>query len=205
MLKEVFLRSALNYTNDTLMAERLWQEVEKAYTGTKRHYHNLSHLQNMYNELEQCKDFINDCDTVLFSLFYHDIVYKATGKHNEEKSADIAANRLGLIHFPLEKINRCREQILATKHHKKSIENDTDLLLDADMAVLGYKWQQYEAYYTGVRKEYDVYPDFLYNPGRAKVLKQFLAESKIYNTTSFNDKYEKSARENIATEIGFLI
>lgn len=48
------------------------------------------HLENMIYELKNIEDFVNDFDTLLFSVFYHDIIYKSTAKDNEEKSAEIA-------------------------------------------------------------------------------------------------------------------
>jgi predicted metal-dependent HD superfamily phosphohydrolase len=154
MLKDVFIPLVLKYTNDHSLAQTLFIEIEKAYSGSGRYYHNSSHLLNMYNELLPVKELITDWDTLLFSLFYHDIVYKATGKDNEEKSAALAVKRLSAINFPLEKIALCSEQIVATKHHMVSANIDTNFLLDADMSILGYPWQEYETYYKSVRKEY---------------------------------------------------
>jgi predicted metal-dependent HD superfamily phosphohydrolase len=54
----------------------------------------LQHLQNMYTQLAMVKEKIQDWDTVLFSLFYHDIIYKSTAKDNEEQSAAISEKRL---------------------------------------------------------------------------------------------------------------
>jgi len=205
MLKDFFLSLSLKYTDDVILAETLWMEIEKAYNGKKRFYHNLTHLQNMYNELQACAHLITDWDTILFSLYYHDIVYKATSKENEEKSALIAVDRLLLMQFPTQRINACSEQVLATKHHNLNSNADTNLLIDADMAILGYNWGDYKEYYEAVRKEYAIYPDFLYNPGRAKVLRHFLSGNNMYSTTFFKEKYESKARNNIQKELALLI
>ena len=205
MLKEIFVTLALKYSDDAALSQSLWQEIEKSYSGSKRYYHNLAHLENMYRKLVAVKSEISDWDTVIFSLFYHDIVYKATAKDNEEQSADVAVKCLSSIGYPLSLIQKCREQILATKHHGASNNNDTNFFTDADMAILGSEWNDYQTYYKAVRKEYSIYPDFLYNPGRTKVLKHFLKMPYLYNTIYFKNSCENVARSNIKKELEILI
>lgn len=158
----------------------------------------------MILELESVKEEISDFDALLFSVFYHDIIYKVTSKDNEEKSAEIAKKRLEKINTPSEKITKIYNQILATKSHKRIEDSDTNFLLDADLAILGNDWQVYENYIHQIRKEYSIYPDFLYNPGRKKVLTHFLEFDEIFKTDHFEGKYEKIARENIQREISML-
>lgn len=202
MLQSVFTNLCSKYTaEDTAL---LWQEIEQAYTGKKRYYHNLIHLENMYNELLSCKEDIKDWDSVLFALFYHDIVYKATSKDNEAKSAETAIKRLVQINVHSHKLDKCHELIIATKSHIVSNNNDTNLFTDADLSILGYPWEKYEAYYKQVRKEYSYYPDLLYNPGRKKVLQHFLAMDSIFKTLYFREKYEAKARTNLQMEMSIL-
>ena len=204
MLQLLFRTIVTNYNNDVSITERLWNEIEGAYSGKKRYYHNLQHLENMLRELSSCKSSIADYDTMIFALVYHDIVYKATAKDNEEKSADIAAKRLLEINYPIDKIELCRAHILATKSHHITSYNDINLFTDADLAILGYDWPYYTEYFKQVRKEYAIYPDFLYNPGRKKVLEHFLAMDSIFKTVIFKNKYEAVARLNIEKELALL-
>jgi predicted metal-dependent HD superfamily phosphohydrolase len=55
-----------------------------------------------------------------------------------------------------------------------------------------------------VRKEYAIYPDLLYRPGRIKVLKYFLEKPRIYHTPYFWEKYEEQARANMEAELLIL-
>jgi predicted metal-dependent HD superfamily phosphohydrolase len=205
MLKDIFTQLVGRYSNNSALAQTLWLEIEKAYSGKKRYYHNLQHLQNMYNELLCCRDMIADWDTLLFSVFYHDIVYKATSKENEEKSAEAALLRLNEINYPKEKINKCSGQIIATKQHGLSPDSDTNLLTDADLAILGADWDAYLEYSQAVRKEYAIYPDFLYKPGRAKALQHFIDMDTIFKTTYFQDKYQLNAYTNLKKELTLLV
>ncbi|MBV6881273.1 hypothetical protein KVY03_15645 [Epilithonimonas sp. FP105] len=192
------------YSNDEILKTDYWQEIEKSYSQKSRKYHNLNHLENMILELENVKDEISDYDIMLFSVFYHDIIYKATSKDNEEKSAEVAKTRLDKLNISNERITKIYNQILATKSHKRSDDSDTNFLLDADLAILGKDWKVYDNYIQQIRKEYSIYPDFLYNPGRKKVLTHFLEFDEIFKTDHFKEKYEKMARENIQREIPML-
>lgn len=200
-LKSIFSNLISKFSNNEKLKLNYWQEIQKSYSQKSRKYHNLAHLENMILELENVKDEISDFDALLFSVFYHDIVYKATSKDNEEKSAEIAKKRLERINISNERINKIYNQILATISHKKSEDSDANFLLDADLAILG---KDYENYIHQIRTEYSIYPDFLYNPGRKKVLTHFLEFDEIFKTDYFKGIYEKIARENIKREIAIL-
>lgn len=203
-LSSIFSNLISKFSSDEKLKLDYWQEIEKSYSQKSRKYHNLLHLENMILELENAKDEISDYDVMLFSVFYHDIIYKATSKDNEEKSAEFAKIRLEKLNISTEKIAKVYNQILATKSHKTSDDSDTNFLLDADLAILGKDWNVYENYVHQIRKEYSIYPDFLYNPGRKKVLTHFLEFDEIFKTDYFKEKYEKMARENIKREISIL-
>lgn len=76
--------------------------------------------------------------------------------------------------------------------------------MDLDLSILGKSKVEYENYYKNVRKEYKIYPDFMYNKGRIKALKSILESDKIFKTDFFIHKYEEKARENINLEIEIL-
>lgn len=203
-LKGNFTDLCLHFTKDGNLIENLWQEIETRYSAKDRYYHDLFHLENMFMELESVKSRIADFYTVSFSVFYHDIIYDASSKSNEEKSASYAAERLQKVGLPQALILKTENQILATKSHTKSDDPDTNYLLDADLSVLGKDSAIYFDYTRKIRKEYALYPDFLYKPGRKKVLKHFLELKSIFKTEHFRDKYEQQARRNIAAEIELL-
>ncbi|MFN1217555.1 hypothetical protein ACKW6Q_11355 [Chryseobacterium kwangjuense] len=203
-LKERFTALCLPFTEDRHLISRLWQEIETQYSGKGRYYHNLFHLENMFQELEGVKNVMKEFVTVSFSVFYHDVIYDASSKSNEEKSALYATERLGKLGVHQTIISKTSAQILATKQHQKSDDNDTNYLLDADLSILGKEWPLYLEYTRQIRKEYSIYPDFLYKPGRKKVLKHFLELESIFKTDYFKEKYEFQAKENIAAEISML-
>lgn len=204
ILKDRFVSLCLNFTQDKILIEKFWIEIEKNYSGKSRHYHNLQHLETLFEEIENVKDKIKNFNSISFSIFYHDVIYDATSKFNEEKSADLAKERLGIVGLNNEDVQQVYKQILATKSHKKSDDEDTNFLLDADLSILGESSQVYLEYTTQIRKEYSIYPDFLYKLGRKKVLEHFLAFESIFKTEYFKKKYEIRARENIEFELRSL-
>ena len=203
-LKEIFSNLLINYTTNSSLINELWDEVEKNYSGKKRHYHTLLHLDNLFTSLTEVKSEIQYWESTLFTLFYHDIIYTTLKSDNEENSALLAEKRMQQLSVSNDIIERCKNQILATKSHSKSTDSDTNYFTDADLSVLGQPWEIYSLYYKNVRKEYAIYPDFIYNPGRKKVIQHFLSMNSIYKTDYFYNQFEKVAKENLMKELSYL-
>jgi len=89
-INSIFSDLISEYSDNEILKNDYWKEIEQSYSQKSRKYHNLTHLENMILELEEVKDKISDYDSLLFSIFYHDIIYKMTSKDNEEKSAEKA-------------------------------------------------------------------------------------------------------------------
>lgn len=201
-LKNVFFLLLSAYQASAL-SEKLWNEIESAYNQKSRYYHNLIHIQSLFQALNPLKAQVNDWEIIQFSIFYHDIIYKATKSNNEEKSAELAFNRLTEIGLDTERIENCKSQIIATKTHE-SHDSDTAYLLDADLSILGTNSQEYIQYTHQIRKEYSIYPDLLYKPGRKKVLQHFLEMDRIFKTDHFYNQLENQARQNLQAELDSL-
>ncbi len=204
MLKETFIELVTNYTGNHNLVNELWSEIERSYSDKKRHYHTLQHLETLLMELKEVKTEIQKWNAVLFSLYYHDIVYNTRTSDNEEKSAEHAEKKMQQMSVSKEIIEQCKNQILATKSHIKSADSDTNYFTDADLSILGQPWEIYSLYYKNIRKEYATYPDLLYNPGRKKVLVHFLAMESIFKTSHFYKKFEIQAKKNLQMELDLL-
>lgn len=204
MLTDLFLHLVNKYSNNNELATNLWLEIFTKYSEPKRHYHTIAHLEAMVTNLNDVKENIEDWDTTLFAVFYHDIIFKASSSTNEADSAKLAMQKLSEIGYPAEKIAKCANMIVATKSHECAGDNDTNCLIDADLAILGSNQYDYQKYTEQVREEYSIYPDFLYNNGRKKALQHFLQMEAIFKTEPFSKKYEKQARINIVNELEAL-
>ncbi len=204
MLQEIFNSLCRTYTNDQTLIDTLWKEIAHHYGEKGRYYHTLTHLEKLYRELLPLKEVVNEWDVVLFTLFYHDIIYKPTQGDNEEQSALVAEQRMLQLGISTESAKKCVDQIMATKTHTLSKDKDTDLFTDADLSILGQAAEVYDKYAADVRKEYKIYPELLYKPGRKKVLRHFLDMERIFKTEEFYGKYEDIARFNLERELGML-
>jgi predicted metal-dependent HD superfamily phosphohydrolase len=203
VLKNVFFSTFDTITTNTLHIEECFIFLKKSYSHRSRHYHNLEHLQFMFKELENSQTCPLCKNELVLSIFYHDIVYDATRKDNECKSAQVLEKHLSKTSF--DNIQLCKDQIIATQHHEKSlIDPDTNLLIDLDLSILGQDKTTCKSYTGKVRKEYKMYPTFLYKPARKKAMLKFLEQDSIFKTEEFINKYESKARENITKEIKSL-
>lgn len=180
----------------------LWQDLEKAYTAKSRHYHNLTHVEEMVALYENYYSDLQFPNEVLYAIFYHDYIYKVTRKDNEVKSAEHALSILP-SKTTLNK-QLVFDMICATQLHQSNKNEDTNWLIDFDLKVLSKDWEEYRIYCNQIRKEYKIYPSILYKPGRKKALQHFLENSSIYQTEVFRNKHEAIARENIQKEINLL-
>lgn len=204
MLKETFIELLTNYSDNNGLIKELWNEIEKSYSNKKRHYHTLQHLYNLLSILTEVKDEVQNWESILFTLYYHDIVYDSLKSDNEERSAELCEKRMKQICVPHNTIKLCKQQILATKSHEVSTFSDTNYFTDADLSILGQDWETYSVYFKRVRKEYSIYPDVVYNLGRKKVLNYFLTMGRIFKTDLFHHKLEQQAKSNLTNELNIL-
>ena len=204
MLKITFENAALRYSDDEALMEDCWHEIEDHYLKDNRYYHNLTHIIYLIDQLKVISETIGNWDAVIFAAFYHDIIYKAVRKNNEEKSAMLAGKRLEQLGVDEHTTQLCQAMIRATSTHQIHAEHDVNLFTDADLSILGSDSTHYKDYTQQVRKEYAMYPDMLYKPGRRKVLDHFLSMDRIFKTDHFYNRLEGKARKNMAEELESL-
>ena len=191
---------------DAASAERVLEDLVRAYGETHRHYHTLRHIAELLQLLRE-HGSIADGDAVALAILFHDAVYDPARQDNEAASASLARERLTLLGFPQQLMAKVERYILATQHGVSVSETgDTDLqvLLDLDLSVLAAAPDRYRAYAQAIRNEYAAVPDELYRPGRRHVLEGFLARPQIYRTDRLRALWEASARQNLGSEIAAL-
>jgi len=204
MIKSNYIELLDSYEVVSKLRKEFWSEIVINYSKDNRYYHTLQHLQDLYDQLVLVKDKIENWNVVLFTLYYHDIIYKSTRKDNEEKSAKFASKRMTEIGMKEDNIKLCFDQIIATKSHKYNLNKDTNYFTDADLSILGREPDSYKTYCQNIRNEYSIYPKFLYNRGRKKVINHFLSMNRIFKTQTFYNKFERQARLNLNEELNIL-
>lgn len=204
-VREVWDLLTCKYCNDSNLTDQFYQEIVRKYTTSRRHYHNLQHIQALLQFCDTYSVHLQDRDVVEFAVFYHDIIYNVLRKDNEPRSAGVAVKRLQALNFPPNKTEQVKIYIEATQTHAVTAAvthiTDLQLFLDFDMWILAADWDRYEAYTRQVRREYRIYPDKLYHPGRKQFLQHCLQAEHIFQTALFRNRYEAKARENIVREL----
>lgn len=204
VLKTNFSQLLSEYHVPNQKIEQLWLEIKNKYSENHRYYHNLSHLEHLLQQISAITPLLKSQPSVLFTLYYHDIIYDPKLQDNEEQSALFAEQRLSSVSLDEEVIESCRKMILATKSHYISEEADFNYFTDADLSILGVKWEKYYEYAQNIRKEYSIYPDAQYFAGRKKVLNHFLSMPQIFKTAYFYEKLEAQSRKNLVQELSLL-
>ncbi|WP_346319906.1 hypothetical protein [Chitinophaga sp. YIM B06452] len=192
-------------TANSAAARPAIERIIRQYSANGRYYHNIDHLSDLICFQQQYAPLIMDNDSIIYAIYFHDIIYRVTRKDNELRSAEEAAAYLTKAGYPEDKTQKVYRFILATAGHQNPLADpDLDFLLDFDLHILGALPDRYDAYTKQIRKEFDIYPGFMYRRGRKRVLQHFLAQPGIYRTAIFREKYELKARENLERELESL-
>ncbi|MBN9122840.1 MAG: hypothetical protein J0I06_27500 [Planctomycetes bacterium] len=177
-----------------------------AHSAPERHYHNLEHLAEMFKVVEKLSGQVENPGALHLAVWFHDAVYDSRAKDNERRSGELAVDLLGPLGVPASTIERIVQMIWATAHTAEGPPafRDAQVLLDADLAILGASEERYARYAADIRREYAWVPEPAYRAGRVAVLERFLAAPRIYLTQPMFDEGEQRARTNLRAEIASL-
>jgi predicted metal-dependent HD superfamily phosphohydrolase len=181
---------------DSSRAEQTLEEVCQHYAGPGRFYHTLDHIENMLETVESLDSSLRSRNAVHLATWLHDVIYDSRASDNEERSADYA-ERL-CERFSIPEGSLVASLIRKTKTHDAGEDPNSQVLLDADLAILGAAESVYRSYAENIRKEYAWVPEPAYREGRRRVLQNFLSRPRIYH---FLSHLEDAARRNLAVEI----
>jgi predicted metal-dependent HD superfamily phosphohydrolase len=91
-----------------------------------------------------------------------------------------------------------------SRHAAEPAGIDAQVLVDADLSILGTQPARFQEYEAQVRKEYGWVPDAMFRSNRAKILKALLDRFHLYCTAPFRERYEAQARRNLQHSLGHL-
>lgn len=179
--------------------------LSQAYSSSGRVYHTLVHIQDMLERIDRLRDYATNVPAIQLATWFHDCVYDPRADNNEEQSALYARNTLTSLALPDATIQTVAQMILCTKTHRVDERfTDCQILLDADLAILGTSALQYAAYAEAIRQEYHWVPAPAYKSARTRILQAFLQRTRIYWTEPMYAALEEQARENLRREIAAL-
>ena len=147
-------------------AQTVFMALADAYASPGRVYHTLDHIQAMLAWIERLRSLASDLPAIQLAAWFHDSIYDPHAADNEERSAMYAQSVLSSIAIPSATIQAASQMILSTKTHWTEANNrDCQILLDADLAILGAPVWQYNTYRQAIRKEYGWVPETAYKEG----------------------------------------
>lgn len=179
-------------------AAETYKLITRAYCDVRRYYHNLNHISDVLQSIQLLHKYGQDLTSLKFAAWFHDIVYNPKWGNNEAKSAKFTRVCLQKLSIDETIIHRVSELILLTQRHQvDSNDIDGQILLDADLAILGSDWSKYRLYAQNIRREYSWVSDDNYILARKAILEKFLARPQIY---FFLKELEVTARQNMLDE-----
>ncbi len=175
-----------------------------AYADPARHYHDLTHLDEVLRHVDDLADAAHDPISVRLAAWFHDAVYDGTAEA-ERRSAELAEGELAALRVD-ESVRRevARLVLLTATHEPAADDANGAVLCDADLAVLASDPARYASYAAGVRQEYAHVPDRDFVAGRTAVLRRLLDRPELYRTDYARANWDERARRNIETELLLL-
>jgi predicted metal-dependent HD superfamily phosphohydrolase len=176
-----------------------------AYGDPRRGYHDLRHLAEVLDRLDELAAAGEPFDplTTRLAAWFHDAVYEGT-PGDEELSAAWARRALVGLGLPAARVEQVARLVIVTADHRPRPEDaDGCALCDADLAVLAAPEERYADYVAGVRREYAHVPEAEFRRGRAAVLRA-LAEGLLFATRHARLHWEPRARANLRRELSEL-
>ncbi|MEH1870555.1 HD domain-containing protein [Nostoc sp.] len=191
---------------DQIAAEKAFNDLVAAYSTPGRYYHTIKHIDRVFTTIGILQGYTNNLAAVRLAAWFHDVVYDTQAQDNEQRSADYAFELLSNLGIPESTIATVTRIIMNTKDHQAAVDDyDSQVLLDADLAILATNQVEYREYAYAIRQEYGWMAEADYITGRQQVLEQFLQRSHIYFTPLMSEFAEPFARGNIQGEIQSLL
>jgi predicted metal-dependent HD superfamily phosphohydrolase len=193
----------------SLISEAIRSELVEGYSAPDRYYHDLRHVEALLALMREHLASLADPIDVEAAIWFHDAIYDTRRNDNEQRSADLARERLAPL-ASAEQVDRIVAMILATTNHmlprglSEREGGDCALFLDMDLAILGAPASEFAAYEQAVRREYGWVPEPTWIAGRRRVLEGFLARPSIYASPRFRVSHETTARHNIVQALARL-
>ena len=188
---------SLFVNNDEKIYIDSFNYILKKYSERHRKYHNFDHILSSLILFDSVREKISNPWTFEIAIWYHDLIYNIFSIKNELRSAEAAIKFLNKVKIGNDEINIVYDLILSTTHRNQPKTKDEKYIMDIDLSILGSTQSEFINYENKIRKEYIIFPSFIYKKQRTIILKSFLEKEKIYFTQEFYLRYEEKARNNI--------
>ncbi|MDQ4007370.1 MAG: HD domain-containing protein [Actinomycetota bacterium] len=185
--------------------EQVRAALTQRYDEPHRRYHDLRHLQEVLQTVDELAEEADDVDAVRWAAWFHDAVYDVHRDDNEERSAELAVRELRVLGLPPGLVDEVARLVRLTATHRPD-EGDANgaVLCDADLRILAAEPWRHAEYVADVRAEYAEVPDDAFRAGRSAVLRRLLEADRLYSTATGYARWEQRARANLTAELDRL-
>jgi predicted metal-dependent HD superfamily phosphohydrolase len=181
-------------------APGLGDELLRRWTEPHRHYHDVRHLAQMLAALERLTGGTVPRPVAL-AAWFHDAVHAGQVGADEGLSAQLAETELPAAGVGAgEAAEVARLVRLTIDHLPGTGDPDGELLVDADLSILGDTPGRYHMYSRDVRLEYADIPDQMFAAGRLGVIHRLFSRDSLYRSTIAQRLWSVQARRNLAEE-----
>ncbi len=181
------------------------------YGSMQRHYHNLDHLVHGLSELRVWASYhavdAQEVQQLKKAFWFHDAIHGAAGDgvSDEEQSVQCWLQS-GLEPDPVA-AQAVANLIRATDHFQESgIDHPfKDVMLGADLSILGQDEAVYDTYARAIRAEYAHVEEAQFAQRRVRALQHLCRKAEagqLYADAYFCEQYTHMALENMQREIG---
>jgi len=190
--------------DDSPALRRLYGDVLDRYSEPHRHYHTSQHLAECFAKVQEIIALAEHPAEVNVGLWFHDAIYDTQRHDNEERSADWARSAARGLGASADSAERIHDLIMFTRHAAEPVGIDAQVLVDADLSILGAQPARFQEYEAQVRREYAWVPEAMFRSTRARILREFLDRPHLYCTAHFRERYEAQARGNLRDSLRHL-
>jgi predicted metal-dependent HD superfamily phosphohydrolase len=188
----------------------IYRVLARFYGQPHRHYHTLAHVEDCLREADAFQAaepaFLSAemWHAVELALWFHDVIHQPRADDNEERSADIFDAIASAAMVPPPFIAAVRRLILATKIDTPSPTAEEQVIIDCDLASLGYAPAVFARSGVAIRKEYGFVPDEDFTESRRATLLRLSQRPGIFRTEFMRQRYEQQACANLTAALTSL-
>lgn len=186
----------------SILHERL-SGLRRRYAEPHRAYHGQAHVDVLLRGLAEEDGHVWNRAASELAVWYHDAIYDPGSSDNEARSADLLVDEMHQLACP-SVVGAAEVMVRATASHElppglqNALRDDTATFLDLDMAVLGARPADYDAYEAGIAAEYvPVHGLDGFQAGRAAFLRALLNRERLFHTERFHRRLDAAARSNL--------
>ncbi|HKW54490.1 MAG TPA: hypothetical protein VJO12_12410 [Stellaceae bacterium] len=188
----------------------IYRVLARFYEQPHRHYHTLAHVEDCLREADHFHAaepaFLSAemWHAVELALWFHDVIHQPRADDNEERSADVFEAIASAARVPAPFIAAVRRLVLATKIDTPSPTIEEQVIIDCDLASLGYAPAIFRRSGVAIRKEYGFVSDNDFAETRRAAFLRLGQRPGIFRTEFMRHRYEQQARANLAAALAGL-